>query len=91
MAYADTQYDRPDPITVREFHTNADTDADKDALHHTLGPGVHQAASGAHNHDGSNSPKLIPGTAIVGAKGTTPYYNSINAILVALGAVDQST
>jgi hypothetical protein len=83
--------DRPDAATVAQFHTHADTDTGSDSLHHTLGPGVNQAASGAHTHDGNNSPKLIPGTAITGTKNTLAWASSVNAILVSLGAVDNST
>lgn len=35
------------PKHVKELHTNDDVDSSKQAHHHTLGLGVHQAASGA--------------------------------------------
>ena len=82
---------RPGPVEVSDFHTFADTDSAKEAIHHTLGAGPNQAASGAHNHDGSNSVQLIPGTAITGTKATVGWAASVNAILVSLGAVDNST
>lgn len=82
---------RPGPAEVSEFHTFADTDSGKEAVHHTLGAGPNQAASGAHNHDGANSVQLIPGTAITGVKASVAWASSVNAILVSLGAVDNST
>jgi hypothetical protein len=88
---ANGEFGRPDPITVREFHTFSDVDSGKEALHHTLGMGPNQAAPGSHTHDGNDSPLIIPGTAITGTKGTAGWASSVNAILVALGAVDQST
>jgi len=32
-------------------HESADTDTSSSSLHHTIGAGIYQAASGAHNHD----------------------------------------
>ena len=43
---------------VNLFHLNSDRDSAKTALHHTLGSGPNQAASGDHNHDGKNSAKI---------------------------------
>lgn len=88
---ADGKFGRPDPISVREFHINADTDTDQQSLHHTLGPGVNQAASGGHNHDGNDSALLLEGQTITGAKGSAAWASSINALMVRLGATDSST
>ena len=88
---ADSKFGRPDAISIREFHINADTDTDAQALHHTLGPGVNQAASGAHNHDGADSALLLEGQTITGTKGTAACDASIIALLVRLGATDSTT
>jgi hypothetical protein len=86
-----SEVNRPDASAVSEFHTFADTDSGREAIHHTLGPGANQAASGAHTHNGNDSPMLIPGTIISGTKASVAWASSINAILVSLGAVDNST
>jgi hypothetical protein len=88
---AEGKFGRPDSTTVREFHVNADTDVTPDALHHTLGPGVNQAASGAHAHDGNDSALLLEGQSITGTKATAAWASSINALMVRLGATDSST
>lgn len=82
---------RPDASVVSEFHTFADTNSGKEAIHHTLGTGANEAASGAHTHNGVDSALIIPGTQINGAKATATWAASVNAILVSLGAVDNST
>lgn len=76
---------------VERFHTNADTNARKEALHHTLGPGEFQAASGNHSHKGGDSIPLLQGMTITGSRNTDAWRLSINQILVALGASDSST
>ncbi len=88
---ADGKFGRPDAVSVRELHTNADTDVTPDSAHHTLGPGVNQAASGAHIHDGNDSAMLLEGQSITGAKASAAWASSINALLVRLGATDSST
>lgn len=88
---AEGQFGRPDPNTVSQFHTFDDVDANKDSHHHTIGTGTNQAASGSHTHNGSDSSFIIPGTAITGTKATVGWAASVNAILVAMGAVDNST
>lgn len=85
------KFGRPAPNDVREFHTNDDVDVESGSHHHTLGPGVNQAASGAHNHDGNNSPMLLEGEAITGSKGGNTAIASIVAVLVKLGATDSTT
>lgn len=88
---AEGKFGRPDAVSVRELHINADTDSTPDALHHTLGPGVNQAASGGHDHDGANSALLLEGQTITGTKASAAWASSINALMVRLGATDSST
>lgn len=78
----------PKAETVADFHNNADTDSGRTALHHTLGPGRNQAASGSHTHDGNDSPRLLSGTIINGADNNALISSIINA-LVKLGAEDK--
>ena len=42
----------PKAPEVTKFHTNADTDGSREAIHHTLGPNSTQAAPGDHDHRG---------------------------------------
>ncbi len=88
---AEGKFGRPSANDIREFHVNADTDSTPDALHHTLGPGVNQAASGGHIHDGNDSAFLLEGQTITGTKATAAWASSINALMVRLGATDSST
>lgn len=88
---AEGKFGRPDATSVREFHQNADTDTDAQAIHHTIGPGVNQAASGGHLHDGNDSALLLEGQTITGTKGTAACDASIIALLVRLGATDSTT
>lgn len=84
--------ERPTAKEVTEFHVNSDRDSSADAIHHTLGTGVNQAASGAHNHDGSNSVKLGEGIIIAGAKGgNTALASAIAAMVQILGVKDETT
>lgn len=85
------KFGRPEARDVTEFHTNDDTDISQDSHHHTIGPGVNQAASGAHNHDGNNSPRLLEGVTITGSKGGNTAISSIIAALIQLGATDSTT
>ena len=88
---AEAKFGRPDAVSVRELHTNADTDSSPDAIHHTIGPGFHQAASGQHTHDGANSPLLLEGFTISGSKAGNVALASAIAALVKLGATDSTT
>ncbi|ALY09279.1 hypothetical protein FDG92_gp07 [Arthrobacter phage Jasmine] len=81
----------PDVNVVRKFHTYADTDSSNEAIHHTLGPGVNQAASGGHTHNGSDSPLLLEGVTISGAKGGNTALASVIAALTGMGATDSTT
>ena len=54
----------PSSEEVEQFHTQADTDARKEAIHHTIGAGENQAASGAHNHRGGDSVQLLTGITL---------------------------
>jgi hypothetical protein len=78
---------KPTAEQVSEFHTFADTDSRDEAIHHTLGPGRHQAAPGDHSHLGS----LLRGYTISGSRASDTWRLSVNAILVALGASDSSS
>lgn len=78
----------PKAESVSKFHNNADTDSSRTALHHTLGPGRNQAASGSHRHDGNDSPMLLGGTTISGATTEIVLDNVVSA-LVKLGAEDK--
>jgi hypothetical protein len=82
---------RPTGREVADFHTFADTDQGKESIHHSIGPGVNQAASGAHIHDGNDSPLLLDGVVIAGAKGGNSALASVISALVGMGATDNTT
>jgi hypothetical protein len=79
------------PEDVRRIHENADTDGSARAVHHTLGPGRDQAASGAHIHDGGDSRLLLDGSTITGSRSGGTALTSVIALLVQLGATDATT
>lgn len=76
---------------VDDFHTNSDVDLRTESHHHTLGPTPTQASPGNHIHDGGSSPLLLSGYTISGSRNSDTWRLSVNAILVRLGATDQST
>jgi hypothetical protein len=80
-----------DARVVAQIHRNADTDADKVSIHHTIGPGSNQVASGIHNHDGSDTRALLDGVNLTGAKAGNAALASVVAALVALGATDSTS
>ena len=82
---------KPTSQEVDDFHTNADTDLRSEALHHTLGPAPTQAAHGNHRHDGGDSELLLSGETISGSRASDAWRLSVNAILVRLGATDNSS
>lgn len=82
---------RPPQKMVNEFHSNDDLDRDANAHHHTLGTGVNQAASGAHNHDGSNSVQLLAGFTLTGSRASGAALISVISALEQLGAEDSTT
>lgn len=82
---------KPPSQVVDDFHTYSDVDSRKEAQHHTLGAGPSQAAPGDHTHDGGDSKLLLEGFTITGSRATDAWRLSVNAILVRLGASDQST
>lgn len=89
---ASTFNESPDSRTVNNFHTNDDVDSGPDSHHHTIGPGTHQAASGAHNHRDGNGLPILDGVQI---SGTVTGENSavlvsIISALTALGAEDKT-
>jgi hypothetical protein len=82
---------KPPAQAVEDFHTNSDLDARAEALHHTLGPGPNQSSPGDHIHDGGDSELLLLNETISGSRATDAWRLSVNAILVRLGATDNST
>lgn len=81
----------PPSKDVARFHTNADTDGDEGSLHHTLGPRKGQAAPGDHDHRGGSSVELLTGSTITGSRGGNAALTSVIALLVELGATDNTT
>lgn len=79
------------PQIVRDFHKRADTDSSPQAIHHTLGAKSGQAAGGDHNHDGSNSRRILKGTTISGSRASGAALVSVINALVKLGATDSTT
>lgn len=82
---------RPPQRMVNEFHSNDDLDRDSQAHHHSLGVGVNQAASGAHNHDGTNSVQLLKGFTLTGSRSGGGALLSVISALEQLGAQDSTT
>ena len=82
---------KPPAEAVDDFHTNSDVDSRAEALHHTLGPGPNQSSPGDHTHDGGDSALILEGQVISGSRATDAWRLSVNAILVRLGATDNST
>lgn len=85
------QVNQFDPVYNRLFHAFSDVDSDSGAQHHTLGPGVSQAASGAHTHDGNNSPLLFSGTVTGSRGGNAALANLISTVCSQTGIVDGTT
>lgn len=81
---------KPSAESVQSFHTNADTDASRTAIHHTLGGRPNQAAPGNHTHNGNDSPQLLAGHEITGSTAESQM-GSVIAALVKLGAVNKTT
>jgi hypothetical protein len=82
---------KPTTEEVENFHTNSDVDLRAESQHHTLGSSPSQAAAGNHNHDGGNSALILDGLQITGSRSTDAWRLSVNALLVRLGADDNST
>lgn len=80
----------PPSREVDKFHTNSDVDGSDGSKHHTLGPRKGQAAPGDHDHRGGNSVLLLDGEIISGSKASGDALDSIIALLVNLGASDQT-
>jgi len=83
--------ERPPQKLVNEFHTNDDLNRDAQAHHHSLGIGVNEAASGAHNHDGANSVRLLDGRTITGSRASGAALISVITMLTELGCEDNTT
>jgi hypothetical protein len=60
-------------------------------LHHQLGRNSWDSSPGDHKHDGVTSSLLLDGLTIEGARNTDAYLQSVNNLLVRLGAVDNTT
>lgn len=58
----------PPARAVGQFHRNADVNAGRDAIHHTLGNQDYQAAPGSHIHQGGNGQALLDGITITGSR-----------------------
>jgi hypothetical protein len=82
---------KPSAEEVDAFHTNSDLDIRAESQHHTLGTLPTQAAPGDHNHDGGNSVALLADLSITGSRSDDTWRLSVNALLVKLGAQDNST
>jgi hypothetical protein len=82
---------KPPNQVVDDFHTNSDVDSRAEAQHHTLGPNPNQASPGNHTHDGGDSELLLTNEVITGSRNSDAWRLSVNAILVRLGATDNST
>ena len=82
---------KPPAEVVNDFHENSDLDSRAEAQHHTLGPNPTQAAPGDHTHDGGDSALILEGQTISGSRATDAWRISVNALLVRLGATDNST
>lgn len=89
------QFDRSIPgvataKAVNDFHTKDDVDSSFEAHHHTIGTRQDQASSGAHNHDGKNSKRLLQGVSISGSRGSGAALISVIDALEKLGATDNT-
>jgi len=82
---------KPPAAVVDDFHTNSDLDSRAESQHHTLGPGPNQASPGNHRHDGGDSALLLENQFLTGSRDSDAWRLSVNAILVRLGATDNST
>jgi hypothetical protein len=90
-SFARDENPKPPSQVVDDFHENSDLDARAESQHHTLGPSPTQASPGNHKHDGGDSALLLEGETISGSRATDAWRLSVNAILVKLGATDNST
>jgi len=91
QGFSSDENPKPPAATVDDFHTNSDVDARAESQHHTLGPGPNQASPGDHRHDGGDSALLLENQFITGSRNSDAWRLSVNAILVRLGATDNST
>ena len=82
---------KPPSQVVDDFHGNSDVDSRAEAQKLTLGPIPIQAAPGNHTHDGGDSALILEGQTISGSRATDAWRISVNALLVRLGATDNST
>jgi hypothetical protein len=80
----------PSPKTVNFFHTRSDVDSGTSAMHHTLGIGHNQAASGDHVHDGKSSRKIGTGLSLSTA-GAAAGNTALNQLMTMLHSVIEFT
>jgi hypothetical protein len=90
-SFSSDENPKPPAAAVEDFHTNSDVDSRAESQHHTLGPGPNQASPGDHRHDGGDSSLLLENQFITGSRNSDAWRLSVNAILVRLGATDNST
>lgn len=92
---AQTPVKKQDPSPAAEvviaFHKNVPVDTRPEDIHHRLGPGPNEAASGRHTHNGADSPLLLDGVTLTGSKGGNVALASVIQALVKLGAKDSTT
>lgn len=83
----------PDARSVAQFHRYADTDARKEAIHHTLGTGANQSANGSHNHQGGDGVPLLSDTVFTGSRSANlqSVLKQVIDALVLLGATDATS
>jgi hypothetical protein len=81
----------PPSDVVVDFHKNAPVDTRREDVHHTIGTGNTQAASGDHSHRGGDSVLLLEGVTLSGSKAGNAALASVVAALVQLGAKDTTT
>lgn len=72
-------------------HKKSDLDSATYAQHHTLGSSHTQASPGDHAHDGYTSRLILSGVTLTGAKGGNTALASVIAVLVLMGATDNTT
>lgn len=92
---AEPKAKEPDPNppadVVQRFHENSDVDKSATAMHHTLGVGTYNAASGAHQHKGGDSVPLFDGLTLTGSKGGNVALANLITILTQFGLTDNTS
>lgn len=74
------------------MHKDNDQDSSAFAGHHSLGTKHNQASAGDHNHNGSNSVRLMEGVTLTGSTGgNIALQNLIAELATVLGFEDATT